>query len=109
MTLNVGDMVICTHDGYRIASSEVLCFVEEVLTKDGDCRLALNKGVKVSLYAENGEYVGDYWESELRPVNERISEHALKCLITKAVHADHWGLVLDFVKVWLAMIGDARG
>jgi hypothetical protein len=108
MTLRIGDMVLCTHEGYHIASSEVLCFVEEVLTKEGDCRLTLNKGVKVSLYAENGEYVGDYWEAELQPLDERISEVALKCLIAKAVSANNWGLVLDFAKVWLAMIGDAH-
>jgi hypothetical protein len=95
--LKLGDLVLCEkRDGIKE------CFVEEVLTDENDWRFK-DKGVQVSLYATGGEYVGDYWESELRPLGRQVDVENLKGLIKKAVFEDHWGLVLDFVKVWMLM------
>lgn len=108
MTLSVGDLVICTQTCKR-GEPRVTCFVEQVLTKQGDYRLAWNRGVQVSLYAVNGEYVGDYWESELSFLGNKVSDDILKELIFKSVVNYHWGSLLDFAKVWLIVLGKVHG
>jgi hypothetical protein len=103
--LKIGDLVLCeVHYEKRKTDKPIReCFVEEVLTDKDDYWLKWGKGVQVSLYAVDGEYIGDYWESELRPLGRMVDVENLKGLIKKAVFEDHWGEVLDFVKVWLLM------
>jgi hypothetical protein len=108
MTLSIGDMVVCTQTCKK-GEPRVTCFVEQVLTKQCDYRLAWNKGVQVSLYAVNGEYIGDYWESELENLGRKISVDELKLLIDTAAIVKHYGPLLDYARVWLMMERKVHG
>jgi hypothetical protein len=71
------------------------CFIEEIITADS----FLHKDqCEVSLYAIDGEYIGDYWEDELELTPDLISEDEICALIKENV--DKKGLMLDFVKVY---------
>lgn len=99
--MEIGDLVYCTID-YKRERPRKECFVEEVLTDENDWRFALH-GIQVSLYAIDGEYIGDYWSNELEITNKKVDIEVLKNLITKAVNEAHWGLVWDFAKVSLSL------
>jgi len=96
--MEIGDLVKCKID-YKKDQPIRVCFVEEVIS-EGDWR---NKGKQVSLYATDGEYIGDYWEDELQPLGKKIPADTLQKLIREAVKNEKWGLVADWGTVLRAL------
>ena len=99
--IEIGDLVFC-NVSYKKDEQRKECFVEEVLSDEKDWRFEKN-GIQVSLYATNGEYIGDYWEKELEITGKKVDIEILKKLLKKAVNEAHWGLVWDFAKVAMSI------
>lgn len=98
--LEVGDIVYVTDSNRVMKLRHRECFVEEVLL---DLRPHMPQ--RVSLYATDGEYVGDYLEDEVDRKYRKISQEKLKELMYSAFKEEHWGLILDFARVWLIIEG----
>lgn len=103
----VGDLVVVS--GYvktfRSTPVDKECIVEEVLTDERTWQKEQH-GYKVSLYATDGEYVGDYWTKGLGITRKKADLELIWGLLAKAVAAGHKGPAWDFAKVGLALGAD---
>lgn len=99
--MNVGDIVFIRKMTPFGSVKLVRCFVEElVFTPDYKLK---QFGQMVSLYSVDGEYHGDWFQSELELTDERISLDVLDALRMKAYNSGFFGLQKDFENVIVAM------
>jgi hypothetical protein len=101
MKLQVGDLVRIKPTTELKGNENITCFVEETL---GQRHAYGKQQEQVSLYAIDGEYVGDWFEDEFVVLGEKITENELLDLIEK--YKDKKGLVEDFKKVLEDMKGN---
>src|SRR3990167_3544227 len=89
----IGDMVRIKETSNSKRQGKV-CFVEDLLGH----RFAMNRDQEqISLYAIDGEYVGDWFEDEFENLHKKITEKELLELIEK--NKEHRGLVADFTRI----------
>ncbi len=96
----IGSIVVIYH---KPKKEEIECFVEDIVTKSWTpSELKIQKrGHNLSLYSLIGDYIGDYWESELKEQkkNEYIEMSTLTSLITKSLQKKDYRSAKDFVRV----------
>ena len=97
MEIKIGQIVVLND-----RTTKEKCFVEEVLTREV-VPLGKEGQYQVSLYAFDGDYIGDYWTDELTIFDEIISDDKLIELIKTNI--DKKGLVKDFAKVLTKILG----
>ena len=90
--MKVGEKVNVNSD-----RTDKICFVEEVLHDGRTRRINGIEQQQVSLYAIDGEYIGDYHEGELELLDELMTTNELIELIKNNI--DKKGLVKDFAQV----------
>lgn len=92
--MEVGDLVKIKPTTDIEDRANRICFVESLL---GSRHAYGHQQEQVSLYAIDGEYIGDWFEDEFEELGKKITEKELEELIEK--NKDKDGLVADFTKV----------
>jgi len=92
--IKIGDLVKIKPTTELKDRQNKVCFVEHLLGR----RFAMKREQEqVSLYAIDGEYVGDWFEDEFEHLGKQISVNDLKRLLVR--YKDKPGLIKDFSRV----------